>query len=280
MGKGEEHTMKGCDEFSMTIQLYLDRELCDRATETFLAHLERCGDCRMELEAEEKLSALLRRSRPLYSATETLRANVIKAVQARPSLVSRMRVYKWVAVAAAILLVAGGVLVPALRRQANAAGYIDTAIAAHRSLLDGRLPLEVRSESPNVITAWFARKVPFTFRLPTSAENLDHPPLYRLAGGRLVNYKGHYAALVSYQMQQEKISLLISPSSSAVAGGGEQVATGGVIFHYSKHAHLNVITWSTHGLTYALVSSVPGSGRESCMVCHQSMANAAGFDSR
>jgi anti-sigma factor (TIGR02949 family) len=280
MGKGEEHTMKGCDEYSITIQLYLDQELCDRDIETFVAHLERCDDCRMDLEAEENLSALLRRSRPLYSATETLRANVIEAVQASPSMATRMRVSKWVAVAAAILLVAAGVLVPALNTQANAASYIDTAIAAHRSLLDGRLPLEVQSESPSVITAWFAGKVPFTFRLPTSAENLDEQPLYRLAGGRLVNYKGHYAALVAYQMQQQKISLLISPSSSAMAGGGEDIATGGVIFHYSTHAHLNVITWSTHGLTYALVSSLPGSGRESCMVCHQSMADGAPFDSR
>ena len=62
--------MKGCDDYSETIQLYLDRELSGQDLEEFRAHLEECEACRTELEAEEKLSALLRRSRPLYSAPD------------------------------------------------------------------------------------------------------------------------------------------------------------------------------------------------------------------
>ncbi len=154
---------------------------------------------------------------------------------------------------------------------------ITTAIAAHRSFLNGSLPLEVQSESPGVVTAWFTGKVPFNFRLPSSAEESQHEQVYRLTGGRLVNYKGGYAALVAYQMQQQKISLLVSSSRSAVAAGGDEVPSGGIVFHYSKQAGFNVITWSTHGLTYALVSSLPGSGRQSCMVCHQNMANSGHF---
>jgi len=62
--------MKRGDDYSATIQLYLDRELSDQDLEEFRAHLEGCEVCRTELEAEEKLSALLRRSRPLYSAPD------------------------------------------------------------------------------------------------------------------------------------------------------------------------------------------------------------------
>lgn len=272
--------MKGCDEFSTTIQLYFDRELCDGDFEDFCKHLKRCTACRVELDAEESLSALLRRSRPLYSAPDALRINVLNVLRSSASFTNRMRASTWIAFAAAILLVAGSLLAPALRRHPSAGSYIDTAIAAHRGLLDGSLPLEVQSESPNLISTWFAGKVPFRVRLPNSTESLDHSPVYRLAGGRLVNYKGGSVALVAYQMQHQKISLLVSPDTSAVAGGGEEVATGGMVFHYTKHANLNVITWSTHGLTYALVSSLPGSGRSSCMVCHQSMADSARFDSR
>ena len=68
--------------------------------------------------------------------------------------------------------------------------------------------------------------------------------------------------MVAYQMQQQKISLLISSSQPAVAAGGDEVPSGGIVFHYSKQAGVNVITWSTHGLTYALVSSLAGSGRQ------------------
>jgi anti-sigma factor RsiW len=162
-------------------------------------------------------------------------------------------------------------------RQARANSYIETAVAAHRSFLDGNLPLEIESGSPSVVTAWFAGKLPFTFRLPSSAEESGREQVYRLTGGRLVNYKGAHVALAVYQMQKQKISLLVASSRSAVAAGGEEVPSGGIIFHYSKQSGFNVITWSNHGLTYALVSSLPGSGRQSCLVCHQSMADGAHF---
>jgi mycothiol system anti-sigma-R factor len=289
--------MKGCHDYSATIQLYLDRELSGQDLEAFRVHLEGCQACRAELEAEEKLSALLHRSRPLYSAPDALRARVTQAAESFCStpahgparkhfatvLASPLQAVgrgsvSWGALAAAILLVAAGVLlVPRILRQISADSYIETAVAAHRSFLNGSLPLEVQSDSPSVVTAWFAGKVPFTLRLPRSAEEADDQHVYRMTGGRLVNYKGGYAALIAYQMQQQKISLLVSSSRSAVAAGGEEVPSGEIIFHYRKQANFNVITWSNHGLTYALVSSLAGAGRQSCLVCHQSMSDGGRF---
>jgi anti-sigma factor RsiW len=180
-------------------------------------------------------------------------------------------------VAAILLVVAGLLPVPGILRQVNAKSYIGAAVAAHRTSLNGSLPLEIQSESPSVVTAWFSGKVPFNFRLPSLSGEAGHEQLYRLVGGRLVNYKGQNAALVSYQMQQQKISLLVASSIYAVAAGGEEVHSGGIVFHHNKQASFTVITWSTHGLTYALVSSLPGSGRQSCLVCHQNMADSNHF---
>jgi mycothiol system anti-sigma-R factor len=291
--------MKGCDDYSATIQLYLDRELSGQDFEDFLPHLEQCEACRTELEAEEKLSVLLHRSRPLYSAPDALRARVMQIAESfssttahrpvhhrkrfatvlvSPLQAARHAAHQWGALVATILLVAAGLLLlPGIMQRSRANSYIEAAVAAHRSFLNGGLPLEVQSGSPSVVTAWFAGKVPFTFRLPSSAKESEHQQAYQLAGGRLVNYKGGYAALVAYQMQQQKISLLVSSSRSAVAAGGEEVPSGGIIFHNSKQADFNVITWSNHGLTYALVSSLPGSGRQSCLVCHQNMADGGRF---
>jgi mycothiol system anti-sigma-R factor len=270
--------MKGCDDYGATIQLYLDRELSCQGLEDFRAHLGECAACRTELEAEEKLSALLRRSRPLYSAPDALRARVMTTLELSPSIASRTNASNRVAFAAAILIVAVSLfLIPAFLKQSNAASYIETAIAAHLGVLNGSLPLEIQSESPSVITGWFTGKVPFTFRLPNSADDMEHQKVYRLTGGRLVDYKGGYVALIAYQMRQEKISLLVSSSRSAVAAGGEEIASGGLIFHYSRKATFNIITWSNHGLTYALVSSFAGSGRLSCMVCHQDMPTGDRF---
>jgi anti-sigma factor (TIGR02949 family) len=277
--------MMGCDAYGTSIQFYLDKELSTEDQEDFRLHLEGCEACRTELAAEEELSCLLHQTRPLYAAPDSLRERVIRAaagpVPSAPtySIASiRSRTFHWPAAIAATILVVVGLLAGRnILLQSRADVYIETAIAAHRGFLSGSLPLEVQSASPSIVTAWFADKVPFTFRLPTPQETMGHEQIYRLTGGRLVNYKGAHAALVAYQMQQQKISLLVASSTSAVVAGGEEVPSGGIVFHYRKQANFNVITWSTHGLTYALVSSLPGTGRQSCMVCHQDMGNGGPF---
>jgi len=291
--------MKDCGgDYGATIELYLDKELSGPELEEFRAHLEECEVCRADFETGEQLSRILHRSRPLYRAPTALRDRVLQItaeslpsssyapphlrkrilkVLARPLQSAGRGGHRWPVLVAAILLVAALLPVPGILRQASANSFVEAAVAAHRSSLNGSLPPEIKSESPSVVTAWFAGKVPFNFRLPSAAEESGHEQIYRLTGGRLVKYKNGNAALVSYQMQQQTISLLVASSKSAVAAGGEQVPSGGIVFHYSKQAGFAVITWSTHGLTYALVSSLPGSGRQSCMVCHQNMANGDRF---
>jgi hypothetical protein len=78
-------------------------------------------------------------------------------------------------------------------------------------------------------------------------------------------------------MKNERISLLVAPNKAAEAYGGEEIRSGGLTFHYHTKAGFNVITWSTHGLTYALVSELHTSARQSCLVCHQNMADKNEF---
>jgi hypothetical protein len=163
--------------------------------------------------------------------------------------------------------------VPNAVRQVRAASYVETAVAAHRSYLDGDRPLELRSSSPELVTTWFADKVPFPFRLPNAQSTPNSTPAYRLTGAGLVNYRGNKAALVTYEKESGKISLLVASSKAAPVAGGDEVRFGDLTFHYRTDNGFKVITWSNHGLSYALVSSVSGSARESCLVCHQNMAD-------
>ena len=290
--------MKGCDDFSASIQLYLDKELRGQDLDEFLAHLEDCAACKEELREEEELSRLLQRSRPLYPASDALRERVtqltaemggektvapvelrkrVARILARPFQSFFSGPLVWQALSAACCLIAAGLLLaPSFIERYKATNYIDAAIAAHHSFLHGTLPLEVQSDSPEVVASWFTGKVPFTFRLPKSGEGTGEA-VYRLAGGRLVNYDNKYAALVAYQMQKQRISLLVASDDSAPSAGGQEVRSGSLLFHYRKRANLNVITWTTHGLTYALVSSLPGTGQKSCLVCHQNMADSKNF---
>lgn len=44
-----------------------------------------------------------------------------------------------------------------------------------------------------------------------------------------------------------------------------------VSFHYATVEGYKVVTWSLHGLTYALVSREGNNTQRSCMVCHSAM---------
>ena len=279
------------------VLLYLDNELRGQELEDFRAHLSGCVACREQLEEEQEFSNFLHRSRPLYTAPDELRAFVIAAQHVsvsgqlwdrlrrhvlrlvrQPLWNSKFAVYPWRALAAiALVFVLGMMFIPTIASNARAATYIDTALTTHRSYLDGKLPLEIESDSPEAVTAWFAGKVPFDFRLPTSQPFPNGQPAYRLVGARLVNYEGSYAALVTYEMKNEHISLLVASNKSAVASGGEEIRSGALTFHYHTKAGFNVITWSTHGLTYAQVSSLNTSAHQSCLVCHQNIADKDQF---
>ena len=290
--------MSPCDEVSLKALRYLDDRLQGQELRDFRAHLEVCPNCRASVETERALSRLLYRSRPLYSAPPALRARVAVAVEKHsgPILASenfykrllrsvgngfadpvrrvvRLRLLAATLAVTAMLLA----FVPNAVRQVRAADYVETAVTTHRSYLDGNLALGIRSDSPEQVTSWFTGKVPFQFRLPQSTPGSI--PTYQLAGASLVSYRGSPAALIIYEKQKERISLLVASSQSAVVAGGEEVRSAALTFHYRTDQGFKVVTWSNHGLTYALVSAVAGSSRESCMVCHQSMADHQNFRS-
>jgi mycothiol system anti-sigma-R factor len=68
--------MKDCGDYRGAIRLYLDSELHGPRITALRAHLEQCPACRQELAAEEELSCLLKRAKPLYSAPDSLRKRI------------------------------------------------------------------------------------------------------------------------------------------------------------------------------------------------------------
>jgi mycothiol system anti-sigma-R factor len=292
--------MSPCDGFSLKILTYLDDRLQGQDLDDFRTHLESCSNCRAKVAAEQSLSQLLRRSRPLYTAPPALRARVAAAAEqhtapasAREPFHERVtrllgsgfanparRVLGLRLLAASLAVVAILIVfAPNFVRHVRAANYVETAVATHRSYVDGSLPLELHTNSPEQVTAWFSGKVPFPFRLPKAQVTLGSRPTYELTGASLVKYRGKPAALVTYQKQNEKISLMVASADSAIVAGGEEVRSGELIFHFRTDHGFNVVTWTRHGLSYALVSSVAGPARASCMVCHQSMTDHQSFRS-
>jgi anti-sigma factor RsiW len=294
--------MSACDDCRFLVPAFLDDELTGNELEDFGKHIASCDDCRQLLADEQCLSALLRRVRPLFQAPESLRAtvshSVISAARSSTTAPERLRqrvsrtltlppgsilrpAFRWQQLAAAAVIAALAFLsIPPVVQNVRANAFVEAAAATHRSYLQGNLPMEIHSSSPAAVTAWFAGKVPFQFQLPESQQPAGGEQSYRLNGSRLVNFKGSYAALTTYEMHGQTISLLVVSTDSARAWGGEEVQSGNLLFHDHTVDGFKVITWSNHGLTYALVSSLPGSARQSCLVCHQDMADSRRFAHR
>jgi len=291
--------MNPCDEYVVKTLRYLGNDLEAKDLEDFRSHLESCAECRAHLEAEKALSRTLHRSRPLYSAPAALRDRVTAAViqhrvadkvqdrvhqrafrilgKQLAGALERLSGWQVLAPAAAVLALCL-VIVPDTVRHVQAGGYVEAAVETHRNFLNGSLPSGLQSNSPEAVTAWFAGRVPFTFRLPVAESVSRENPAYRLTGAALVNYKGSPAALVMYETQNDKITLLVDSDSSAVVADGDEVRSGKLTFHYHNESNFRVITWTNHGLSYALVSSVSGPPRASCLVCHQNMADRRDFN--
>jgi anti-sigma factor RsiW len=290
--------MNSCNEYAIKTLRYLENDLEGEELEDFLSHLDSCARCREQLEAEKELSAALHRSRPLYSAPFSLRdrlaTSVIENISSnrgqdssyqRASRIARERLSgtrqvlaSWKVLApAAVAIALCLALVPTIERRVQAASYIETAVAKHRSYIKGNLRPELESSSPEQVTAWFVGKVPFDFRLPAAESVPEKNLAYRLTGATLVNFNGGPAALVTYERKNDKISLLVASSKSAAVAGGDEIRFGKLIFHYRNDSGFRVITWNNHGLSYALVSSVSGPARASCLVCHQNMGDSSNF---
>ena len=287
--------MSHSDERSTDILLYLDNALTGQRFEDFCAHLAGCSNCRERLQEELALTSVLRKTRPLYLAPKTLRDRVAAAVtqqepagtplsgRSRETLMQKWTrwlqnvtrlVFGWKLLAAVTLVfILSLMFIPAAVRSIRANDFVEAATEIHRSYLDGDLPLQCRSRSPGVVTDWFAGKTPFHFQLPSSQSAPKDKELYWLTGARLVSYKGHPTALVAYETLTEKITLLVASSKSVAVAGGEQLQSGSLTFHYRSEASFEVITWTNHGLSYALVASLTGSPQHSCLVCHQNMAD-------
>lgn len=175
------------------------------------------------------------------------------------------------AVAVGVIVGVLGMRPPSLPKPLSGPKFAEFAVSTHRQHAQGRLGLDIRTDSQQTLNEWFRTKPQFSQALPSSPAAPGEERPYRLEGVRLVQVGGKTAAYIAYQMQTGPVSLMVTPDSVAVASGGVEVAFQKVSFHYGIVEGYKVVTWSVHGLTYALVSQEGNGTQRSCMVCHSAM---------
>src|SRR5580704_11019349 len=167
--------MNSCDD-AVNVLRYLDNELSGPELETFRAHLKICPTCQRRLEEGRAFSRVFHRSRPLYQAPEQLRSQVSEILMQHPAAGNAERIFlrllrilqwpfpncwpyllSWGVLVTALMVVALFLsFVPGVVRRVHAASYVETAMAVHRSYLEGSLDPQIQSDSPTLVSAWFA----------------------------------------------------------------------------------------------------------------------------
>jgi anti-sigma factor RsiW len=285
--------MKQCNEIQSLMTFYLDDELQTSELAALETHLRGCEACGRLFDSERRFLNVIRGSRPLHIAPPELRASVEHRLSDTPSrhtaspelrhrtrrvlfgggasaLVHPRRVVAAAAMAGMALLIGFWGITEYRKQQLNPPSeFALMAVDTHQRHQRNQLPLEIVSDVPERISAWFLGKVPFSLKLPNYQESSGQEKLYNLEGARLVGYRNDYAAYVAYKMRMQPISLVVTSEAVAQPSGGEEIVSKGLTFHYDSIQGLKVITWSDRGLTYALVSDLEERGQQSCLVCHQ-----------
>ncbi len=186
-----------CDLTRTVLHGYLDGELDATRSAEFERHLEGCRECATSLGSEESLRSSLQRSGLYENAPLGLRKKIRADLDAATSSNAAIRipVWRWLAVAATILLVASVSWFAWPRRGIDSASTTPFTVAeiidAHvRSLQPGHLT-DVASTDQHTVKPWFNGKLAF---VPPVKDFADEG--FPLVGGRLDVLGGQNVAAV------------------------------------------------------------------------------------
>lgn len=262
------------------IDAFIDGELSHHREEQLLAHASECEPCKRELEERTAFLDQVRSARPALKASADLRARVSSILETAVRPVESLNVGKartpwrlpapvFLQYAALLALIAGGIATVWLSLRPKPANMlVQAAIERHQGAVSGSLPVQLTTRSHAELTAWFDQKLPFDFRLPVDQDAAGMQARYQLVGGSVTSFRNKKAAYVAYKMRNELISLLVTTTDQAIASGGDIVQAKSLTFHTIQQGPLEVVSWSIHGLTYALVSNMTLPRGQSCGVCH------------
>lgn len=193
--------------------------------------------------AERVLDELLRRA-PRHAAPPALRARLRLLVG--PAAPPAPRRAAWSALApalaAGLVLVAGGLLVGRAGRDAEAGGLATEAVNDHLRVLARQQPPDIASGGSHQVKPWFEGKLDFAPDVPTpSGDDV------RLKGGSIGYVFDRKAAVLEYAARGHAATLLVFRAGGRPWPGARAASQAG----------FQVVLWRAGDLGHALVSDLP-----------------------
>jgi anti-sigma factor RsiW len=234
--------------FEAQLDAYLDGELAVGDARELETHLAQCPECTRFRDRRLELRAAIVAGVPTFEAPAALRERVRAAARGSPPGAHAPRrftarnVWRPLALAASLAVVAGGSWTLALQRAAGDA-LADDVLASHiRSLMPppGHLT-DVPSSDQHTVKPWFNGRLDFS------------PPVYDfagrgypLSGGRLDYVDGRPVAALVYGRRQHAINVFVWPATRGPSGGPRT----------RDHQGYHMLHWTTPDYTYWVVSDL------------------------
>ncbi len=184
-----------CAEIERFVDAFVDGEFSDEDRADMERHLAGCASCSARVREQAAFKASIRASAPRPSVSADFRARLTAALDQEP--MARPR-WQRVAYRAAVPAAAAALLGMLMWSAHPFSPVVEDAIAKHRR----DLPIEVTG-GDDAVRAWFANKVDFAVRPPRL------PPHSVFRGGRLANVGAREAAYLVYDVNGEKVSVLV-----------------------------------------------------------------------
>ncbi|HXM11308.1 MAG TPA: zf-HC2 domain-containing protein [Terriglobales bacterium] len=234
-----------CDRAGAVVHGYFDNELDAAGAAEFERHLEQCSDCVYALEDMEALRSSMGLAQLYERAPTSLRKNIVASLGSErpvPAVPSRTA-WRWLAVAAAILLIA---YASWRATSVGWSGSYDGVLAAEivdahlRSLQPGHLT-DVISTDQHTVKPWFDGKLDFS---PPVQDFGDQG--FPLQGGRIDVVHGQTVAALVYVRREHFVNVFIWP-----AGEKDRAPSSGSQQGYQW------LEWRKAGMEFCVVSDAP-----------------------
>jgi anti-sigma factor RsiW len=227
-----------CEGRREQIDLYLDGELSSAESAGLITHSRACATCAAELLARTQLKRAVHLAGKRYEPSAQLRNKIATGVGQKDSRSARQ--WRWIAVAASIIVLASGALYQYIGSERMRQERVYSELAdLHVATLASPTPVDVVSSDRHTVKPWFQGKIPFTFNLPELQGSE-----FSLLGGRVTYLEQTSGAHLIFQVRKHEISVFILPERGEVASLPDGLRS---------RMSFNVESWTANGLRYCVL---------------------------
>ena len=235
-----------CQETQKFIHAYLDGEFDERERAAVTAHIEGCEGCRRTARMEGSFRRALSDLNQPVSAPPRLRARVRQRLAEEDQSRQRKKILRWVLIPAAAAALLVGAVQISWRSLNPEPSLAEESISWHRQ----SLPMDVTGPGSAPVKRFFSNKVPFAVRPPTLGN-----PRARLVGARLSNLGPGRAALLSYMVNGQRVTVFITDPDTITSTGNEIRSGNHKMYHQGVRGY-NVLKFISGGTGYTVTSDM------------------------